>query len=76
LLSVSASFAFERIVRITDGVLIEEEKLAQRIYRKVSLCILFLVDYSRGKSLFICLPLEDFFFYCASRNEPIDETCP
>jgi len=44
--SVSASFAFERIMRITDGVLIEEEKLAQRIYRKMPLCILFLVDYS------------------------------
>jgi len=44
--SVSASFAFERIMRITDGVLIEEEKLAQRICRKMPLCIFFLVDYS------------------------------
>jgi hypothetical protein len=33
-------------MRITDGALIEEEKLAQRIYRKMPLCILFLVDYS------------------------------
>lgn len=61
-------------MRITDGVLIEEEKLAQRICRKMPLCILFLVDHSRGKGLLICLALEDLFFYCASRNEPIHET--
>ena len=75
LLPVLASFAFERVMRITYRVLVEREQLSQGLEREMSLCILFLVYHCGGQSLLRSLSLEDLFFDGPGRNESVDEAC-
>ena len=75
LLPVLASFAFERVVRITYRVFIEREQLSQGLEREMPLCILFLVYHRGGQCLLRSLSLEDLFFDGPGRNESVDEAC-
>ena len=71
---VLASLAFEGIVGLAKRVLVELEKLSQRIDREVTFGILFLVDNGRGQGLLVGLSLEDLLFDCSCRNEAINKT--
>lgn len=71
---VSAPFALERLVRLTQRVLVEQEQLPERIEREVPLGVLFLVDDGGGERLLVRLPLEDLLLDRAGGDEAVYET--
>jgi hypothetical protein len=58
LVSFETTLAFELVVSVAEGVLLELEKLAQVLERKVPFDVLFLVDDTRRQRLFVRLPVK------------------
>ena len=63
----------EGLVRLANGVLLEQEQLAERVAREVALDVFLLVDDGRGQGLLVRLSLEDLLFDCPSRDKTIYE---
>ena len=72
--AILASLAFERFVRFTYGILIEQKELAQQFKGKVAFCVFFLVHYGRRERLFICLSLKNLLLDSTSGYKTVHET--
>ena len=71
---IPATFAFERLMRLAERILVEQEQLPERVEGEVAFHVLVLVDDRGREGLLIRLSLEDLLFDCASADEAVHKT--
>ena len=61
LTTVLTSLTLERLMRLAERILVEQEQLPERVEGEVSFHVLVLVDDRGREGLLVRLPLEDLF---------------
>ena len=71
--AVLAPLTLERLVRLAERVLVEQEEFPERVQREVSLDVFLLVHHRGRERLLVRLPLEDLLLDRTGGDEPINE---